>query len=91
VLWQNISPAPAIMSALHGQFDKLDFDLKVNVIDPDSRALEEEQAYLKLIEAQNADWQNKIKMEMGIPIDEEVTMPRSKEELDILKAKDGLS
>jgi hypothetical protein len=89
MIWDNISPAPMIMNALHGQFDKLDFDLNVSVVDPDSRALEEEQAFLKLIEAQNAEWQNKIKMEMGIPIDEDVMMPRSKEELDMLKAKDG--
>lgn len=89
VLWKNISPAPMIMNAIHGMFDKLDFDLYCNVIDPDSRALEEEAAYIKLIEAQNAEWQNKIKTEMGIPIDEDMPMPKSKEELDMLKARDG--
>jgi hypothetical protein len=89
VLWKNISPAPMILNSLHGQFDKMDFDLYVNVVDPDSRALEEEQAYLKLIEAQNAEWQNKIKMQMGIPIDEQILMPKSKEELDMMRARDG--
>lgn len=89
VMFKNISPAPQIMNALHGQFDKLDFDLYCNVIDPDSRALEEERAYMKLVEAQNADWQNKLKMDMGIPIDEEIVLPKSKEELDMMKAKDG--
>jgi len=89
VMWSNISPAPRIMSSLHGQFDKLDFDLYVDCADPDSRALEEEKAYRALVEAQNADWQNKIKRELGIPIDSTAVLPRSLEELDMLKARGG--
>jgi len=54
----------AILSAIHGMFDKADFDLFVDTIDADSRALAEEQKYIKLIESQNIEWQNKIKMEM---------------------------
>jgi len=85
-LWSNISPAPGLLSALHGQFDKLDFDLYVDCIDPDSRALEESQAFKKLVEGQNIEWQNKIKKDMGIPIDENAILPKSLEELDMLKA-----
>ena len=89
VLWENISPAPMICQSIHGMFDKADFDLFVDTIDADSRKLAEEQKYIKFIEAQNAEWQNKIKMEMGIPIDEEIVYPKSKEELDMYEAQDG--
>jgi len=89
VLWENISPAPMILSAIHGMFDKADYDLYVDTIDADSRKLAEEVKFTKLIEAQNADWQNKIKADMGIPIDEEIVYPKSKEELDMFEAQDG--
>lgn len=89
ILWENLSPAPAIFNALHGMFDKADFDLIVDTIDADSRRLAEEQKYIKLVEAQNAEWQNKIKAEMGIPIDEDMVYPRSKEDFDMFEAQGG--
>jgi len=89
ILWQNLSPAPQILSAIHGMFDKADYDLFVDTIDADSRKLAEEQKYVKFIEAKNIEWQNKIKMDMGIPIDEEMVYPRSKEELDMFEAQGG--
>jgi len=57
--------------------------LFVDTIDNDSRKLKEEIKYIKLIEAQNIKWQNTIKVAMGIPIDEEIVYPKSKEELDM--------
>jgi len=89
VLWSNISPAPMILSSVHGMFDKADFDLYVDTIDADSRKLAEEQKFIKFVEAQNIEWQNKIKTEMGIPIDEQIVYPKSKEELDMFEAQDG--
>ncbi len=89
VLWENISPAPMILSAIHGMFDKADYDLYVDTIDADSRKLAEEIKYTKLIEAQNIEWQNTIKTAMGIPIDEQIVYPKSKEELDMFEAQDG--
>ena len=91
ILWQNISPAPMILSACHGMFDKADFDLFVDTIDADSRKLAEEQKYIKFIEAQNAEWQNKIKMEMGIPIDEEIVYPKAKKNSTCMKLRMALS
>jgi len=89
ILFDNISPAPMILSSVHGMFDKADYDLFVDTIDADSRKLAEEQKYVKFVEAQNIEWQNKIKMDMGIPIDEDIIYPRSKEELDMFEAQDG--
>jgi len=89
VLWENLSPAPMIMDSIHGMFDKVDYDLFVDTIDADSRKLAEEQKFVKFIEAQNIEWQNKIKTEMGIPITEDMVYPRSKEELDMFEAQDG--
>ena len=48
ISWQNLSPAPAIMNSLHGQFDLLDFDLYVDTIDADSRGLIEEEKYKEI-------------------------------------------
>jgi len=89
ILWDNISPIPMVMSSIHGMFDKADYDLYVDTIDADSRKLAEEIKYTKLIEAQNIEWQNTIKQAMGIPIDETIIYPKSKEELDMFEAQDG--
>ena len=89
VMWSNISPAPYFMNAIHGMFDKLDYDVYCDTIDANSKALKEEQKYIKLCEAKNADWQVKYKKDAGIPVDEEVVLPRSPEELAMFEARDG--
>jgi hypothetical protein len=89
ILWENISPAPQILSVIHGMFDKLDYDCYVDTIDSNSKALKEEQKYIKLCEAQNANWQIEYKKNAGIPVDEEVVFPKSAEELAMFEAKDG--
>ena len=87
--WKNLSPAPAIMNALHGQFDKLDFDLYVDTIDADSRGLIEDEKYRRMVEAKFADWQIEFKKNAGIPVDEQVVYPRTQEEFDAFEAQDG--
>ena len=89
ILWENISPAPQILSVIHGMFDKLDFDCYCDTIDANSKALKEEQKYIKLCEAQNSNWQIEYKKNAGIPVDEEVVFPKSAEELAMFEAKDG--
>ena len=89
MMWQNLSPAPAIMDALHGQFDKQDNDLYVDIMDPQSKDLEEDEAYLKLFEGLNLDWQNEYKKKAGIPIDEQTYYPKSVQEFEMMKAQDG--
>ena len=89
VLWANVSPAPMIMTTLHGLFDKMDFDCFVDTIDANSKALKEEQKFIKLCEAQNAEWQIEYKKNAGIPVDENVTFPASVEELAMEEAKHG--
>jgi len=87
--WQNLSPAPALMNSLHGQFDKLDFDLYVNTIDADSRGLAEDEKYRRMVEAKFADWQVEFKKKAGIPVDEQMIYPRTPEEFDMFEAQDG--
>lgn len=89
IMWRNLSPAPSIMSALHGQFDKADFDLYVNTIDADSRGLMENEKYRKMVEAKFADWQIEFKKKAGIPVDEQMIYPRTQEEFDMFEAEDG--
>ena len=89
MIFKNISPAPTILNALHGQFDKLDFDLYVDVIDPESKDLEENEAYLKYFEGQNLEWQNEYKLNAGIPIDESTYYPKSPQEFEMFKAQGG--
>ena len=89
MMWQNISPAPTILNALHGQFDKLDFDLYVNVIDAESKDLEENEAYLRFFEGKNLEWQNEYKLKAGIPIDENTYYPKSVQEFEMYKAQGG--
>ena len=89
MIFQNISPAPTILNALHGQFDKLDFDLYVNVIDAESKDLEENEAYLRFFEGKNLEWQNEYKLKAGIPIDENTYYPKSVQEFEMYKAQGG--
>jgi len=89
MMWQNISPAPTILEALHGQFDKLDHDLYVNAIDSNSKDIEENEAFLKYFEGKNLAWQTEYKQKAGIPIDEEVYYPKSQQEFEMFKAQDG--
>lgn len=89
IMWSNVSPAPMLMNTLHGLFDKLDYDLYVDTIDANSKALKEEQKFVKLCESQNADWQTEYKKNAGIPVDENVVYPKSVEELAMYEAKDG--
>ena len=90
ILWDNISPAPQIMSVIHGMFDKLDYDCYVDTIDANSKALKEEQKYIKLCEAKNASWQVEYKKNAGIPVDDDQTiLPNSPEELAMFESKDG--
>jgi hypothetical protein len=89
IMWDNVSPAPMVMNAIHGMMDKMDFDIFADTIDANSKALKEEQKFVKLIEAQNSDWQIEYKKKAGIPVDENVVFPKSIEELDMYEAKDG--
>jgi hypothetical protein len=87
--WKNLSPGPSIMNNLHGQFDKMDFDLYVNTIDADSRGLAEDEKYRRMVEAKFSDWQIEYKKNAGIPIDQEVPYPMTPEEFDMFEAEDG--
>lgn len=89
VNWKALSPAPAIMNSLHGQFDKMDFDLYVNTIDADSRELMEDEKRKKMVEAKFMDWQIGFKKKAGIPVDEQMIYPRTQEEFDMFEAEDG--
>jgi hypothetical protein len=89
IMWQNVSPAPMIMNAIHGMMDKMDYDIFCDTIDANSKALKEEQKFVKLVESKNADWQVEFKKKAGIPVDESVVFPKSVEELDMYEAKDG--
>jgi len=89
MIFDNISPAATICDSLHGQFDKQDSDLCVDVIDPESKDIEENEAYLKLFEGLNLGWQNEYKIKAGIPIDEQTYYPKSVQEFEMMKAQGG--
>jgi hypothetical protein len=89
ILFENVSPAPQYMNAIHGMMDKLDYDIMCDTIDANSKALKEEKKFVKLVESQNAEWQTEYKKKAGIPVDENVVFPKSIEELDMYEAKDG--
>jgi len=87
--WKNLSPAPAIMNALHGHLDKLDFDVYVDTIDADSKGLAENEKYRKMVEAKFSDWQMEYKRKAGIPVDEQMLYPATQEEFEMFEAEDG--
>ncbi len=89
MIFDNISPAPTILEGLHGVFDGVDYDLYTNVIDPESKDIEENEAYLRFFEGQNIEWQNEYKQKAGIPIDENTYYPKSVQEFEMYKAQDG--
>jgi hypothetical protein len=93
--WTNVnfddpqSPAPAIMDALHGALDKMDYDCYVNTIDENSKGLAEDEKYRKMVEAAFSDWQIEYKKKAGMPVDEEVVYPKSREEFEMFEAEEG--
>ena len=89
VLWDNISPAPKIMSMLHGLFDDTEWDIFVDNIDQHSQDLLEHEKYKMIVQGQNEDWQIQYKKNAGIPVDENIVYPKSKEEFDMMVASEG--
>ena len=89
ILYSGVSPAPKIMSMLHGIFDDAEWDIFVDNIDQYSKKLLETEKYMKIVQGQNQQWQNEYKAKAGIPIDENVVLPKSKEEFDMSNASDG--
>ena len=89
LLWQNLSPAAKIMNSIHGMLDKYDLDVMADMTDSDSRGLVEFIKYKKFFEAKEREFINEYKQNAGIPIDEEVDFPKTKEELDAYEAREG--
>ena len=89
VMWDNLSPAPRILNALLGKMEDVDYDIYVDTIDSDSRGLAEQEKYRKFHEARDFQWQKEFKQRAGIPIDEDISFPASKDELDSFSAQEG--
>lgn len=89
LLWQNLSPAAKIMNSIHGMLDKFDFDIFADTIDSDSRGLVEFTKYKKFFEAQEREFITEFQKNAGIPVDEDVNFPKTKEELDAFEAREG--
>ena len=89
VFWENLSPAPRILNALLGKLEDVDYDVYVDMIDSDSRGLMEFEKFKKFHEARDAKWQTEFKMKAGIPVDQDVPFPTSKEELESFSSKEG--
>ena len=89
VLWDNVSPAPKIMSMIHGLFDDTEWDIFVDNIDRYSKNLLEGEKYMQIVQGRESKWQNEFKQRAGIPIDEDIVYPKSKEEFDMSVASDG--
>jgi len=90
LLWDVVSPAPKIMNSIHGMFDDVEYDIYVDVIDEKSKDLQENDKWQKIVEGKFADWQNEYKMRAGIPIDENVPLPKSEEEFNMMFAGEGI-
>lgn len=89
LMFENISPAPKILSAFHGMLDKADYDILVDMVDAESRGLVEYFKYKKFFEARDREFQVEFKTKAGLPIDEEVNFPKTKEELEVFEAREG--
>ena len=89
VLWQNLSPAPRILSTLLGKMEDIDYDVYVDMVDSESKGLEEQEKWIKYHEAKDAKWINEFKTNAGIPVDEPVDIPANPEELESYQAKEG--
>ncbi len=85
----NVSPAPKIMAMLHGLFDDTEWDIFVDTIDQYSKKLLEKEKYLQIVQGSNQVWQDQYKQAAGIPIDQDVVYPKSKEEFDVSVATEG--
>lgn len=88
-LFQNLSPAPKILSSLIGLIGKVDYDIMADTIDANSTGMVEFMKYKKFHEAKDRDFQIEYKKNAGIPVDEEVNFPKTIEELEAFEAREG--
>jgi len=79
-----LSLAPRIMQALLGAFEKVDYNLLADTIDPDS-GYEKDKAKSRLYaESQNLDFINAFKQQAGIPIQTDTKYPKDLDELQLM-------
>ncbi len=88
-MFENMSPAPKILSSLIGLIGKVDYDILADTVDANSQGLIEFMKYKKLYESMDRDFQIEYKKKAGIPIDENTNFPKSIEELKVFEAKEG--
>jgi hypothetical protein len=80
-----LSLAPRIMQALLGAFEKVDYNLLADTIDPDS-GYEKDKAKSRLYaESQNLDFINGFKQQAGIPIQTDTKYPKDLDELQLME------
>jgi hypothetical protein len=80
-----LSLAPRIMQALLGAFEKVDYNLLADTIDPDS-GYEKDRAKSSLYaESQNLDFINGFKQQAGIPIQTDTKYPKDLDELQLME------
>jgi len=89
VLWKNLSIGPKLMDSLQGMFAPVDFDLYVDAVDPSSMSMQENAKYMALVMGQNQEWQIAYKKKAGIPVDENLILPKTTQELASVEQQGG--
>lgn len=95
--WMNVnfdevlSPLPKYILKVIGLFSQQDVDVEINAIDENSIDKKIMEKYRMQVMAENIDWQNNLRAELGMPIDEpDNFIPRSKEEMKMFEALGGV-
>jgi len=89
LLYDIVSPADKLLSALIGKLSKINMEISVDAIDETSKNEEERRKFETLLYMDNKDFVDQFKYVAGIPPDNPEFMPQSKDELDIFGEEGG--
>lgn len=83
------SPAPKLLSVLEDQALAVDYNVSAEVIDPVSREEELDKKWRTMATAKMVDLQQKVANFSGVPMSEQMILPESNEELEMIALAGG--
>lgn len=83
------SPAPKLLSVLEDQALAVDYNVSAEVIDPVSREEELDKKWRTMATAKMVDLQQKVANFSGVPMSEQIILPESNEELEMIALAGG--
>jgi hypothetical protein len=87
--WDIFSPWPKFINVVTGIFESVEHDVVVNAVDPKSGAEKEELIWQAWYKKVHGDFENEIKQQVGLPVEDGGFVPDSMDELEMYRDMGG--